>query len=204
MVEIQTQTPIELEGHVVIRPRSRSRSRPRAQTKTPPRHSPSPPPPQRPPRHKFSSLRRDLDPYPAAFASQHYKPRHFSGHGYGAGKFPSVLASSSSMNPRDASKAPLASLEDITPSLRSSFASVMMYPPSDWGNSNDSFDSTIMINLSNQNEDQDGNENDEDINKEFAVPDSEFDTKFDDFRISPGRNLRKCSLSSLSVQSALT
>lgn len=89
-------------------------------------------------------------------------------------------------------KAPLASLEDITPSLRSSFASVMMHPPSDWGNSDESFDSTIMVNLSNA-----------EVNKhdqEIPVPDSEF-VKFDDFRISPGRLGRKSSLSS--VQSAL-
>jgi len=39
----------------------------------------------------------------------HYKPRHFSGHGYGR---------------KVANFAPLAKAEDITPSLRSSFSSL--------------------------------------------------------------------------------
>jgi len=61
----------------------------------------------------FCSLRRDVDPYPAS-SSSHYKARHFAGHGYGQGVVPPSLSSSINR------KAPLASFEDITPSLRSS------------------------------------------------------------------------------------
>lgn len=63
--------------------------------------------------------------------SSHYKPRHFAGHGYG---------------PTRGRAAPLASMEDITPSLRSSFASVLMYAPSSWGGSDESLTSEYFAN----------------------------------------------------------
>jgi hypothetical protein len=141
--------------------------------------------------------------------ASHYKPRHFAGHGYGdVMRFPSSLSTNQQNQQSnmmyDRSRAPLASLEDITPSLRSSFASVMMYPPSDWGNSDESFDSTIMVNLAPHADNDDDQVFESDQNekdKAFVVPES----KFHDFRISPTRHhgIRKNSLSSLSVQSAL-
>ncbi|CAL8123484.1 unnamed protein product [Orchesella dallaii] len=66
-------------------------------------------------------------------ASSHYKPRHFAGHGYGPG------------GPKGKG-APLASMEEMTPSLRSSFASVLMYPPSSWGGSDESLPSDYFAN----------------------------------------------------------
>lgn len=62
--------------------------------------------------------------------SSHYKPRHFANHGCG---------------PRSKA-APLASMEEITPSLRSSFASVLMYAPSSWGGSDESLPSDFFAN----------------------------------------------------------
>lgn len=62
----------------------------------------------------------------------HYKARHFANHGCG-------------LNPKGRA-APLASMEEITPSLRSSFASVLMYPPSSWGGSDESLPSEYFAN----------------------------------------------------------
>lgn len=127
----------------------------------------SPSPPQRPVR-QFSSLRRNNNPATSQF---HYKPRHFAGHGYGQGRFPPGLAMQA---------APLASAEDISPSLRSSFASVMMYPPSDWGNSDESLNSNVFLNLPP-------------LNPEDSL---------DKFRVSPDAG--DSSLSSISIHSAFS
>jgi hypothetical protein len=155
--------------------------------------SPSPPPipPPRPMRQQFSSLRQN----PAASQpDSHYKPRHFAGHGYGQGRLPSAIV---------APGAPLASVEDITPSLRSSFASVMMYPPSDWGNSdNESVDSTIFLNLPPCNQEEDDNDQ-SDIEEDRRRDVRRNRNLSLDFRVSPFNGRRgSLSLSSLSVQSA--
>jgi len=156
--------------------------------------SPSPVPPQPPPRplrQQFSSLRQNNPT--TSQPNSHYKSRHFAGHGYGQGKLPSALTSPAN--------APLASIEDITPSLRSSFASVMMYPPSDWGNSdndNDSVDSTIFVNLppvpTNDRDDEDLS--DEPIRSARMNRNNSLDFRMNQI---PRRG---SSLSSLSVHSA--
>jgi len=69
-----------------------------------------------------STIPTDLEQGPTAtFATtaSHYKPRHFASHGYGPGA-----------SKNQEGHVPLASTEDISPSLRSSFNSVMMYAPS--------------------------------------------------------------------------